>query len=90
MKENNAGEVAIDTPPLEVIPEIVSQGRYRLYRKPDGTMRVQFRQDGVEEDAFFEFPGALLVIAKKAAEGEMNPVQMMREVAKFMGSGFGR
>jgi hypothetical protein len=75
-------------PALENIPVIIGEGRYRLYRKPDGTMRVQFRQDGTEEDAFFEFPGGLLVIAQKAAEGNMNPVQMMREVAKLM-TGFG-
>lgn len=72
-------------PALENIPVIIGQGRYRLYRKPDGTMRVQFRQDGTDEDAFFEFPGALLVIAQQAAEGKMNPLQMMKEAAKLMG-----
>lgn len=73
------------TPNLESIPVIVGQGRYRLYRKPDGTMRVQFREDGADEDAFFEFPGALLVLAKNAAEGNMNPLAMMKEAAKLMG-----
>ncbi len=79
----------IATPDLEVIPVIVGQGRYRLYKKPDGTMRVQFREDSADEDAFFEFPGALLVLAKNAAEGNMNPIQMMKEAAKMMG-GFPR
>lgn len=73
------------TPNLESIPVVVGQGRYRLYRKPDGTMRVQFRDDSADEDAFFEFPGALLVLAKNAAEGNMNPLVMMKEAAKLMG-----
>lgn len=75
---------------LENIPVIVGQGRYRLYKKPDGTMRVQFRQDGTDEDAFFEFPGALLILAQKAAQGDMNPITMMREAAKLMGGLHGR
>jgi len=53
---------------IEIIPTVVGQGRYRLYKKPDGTMRVQFREDSADEDAFFEFPAALLVLAKNAAE----------------------
>lgn len=77
-------------PDLETIPVIVGQGRYRLYRKPDGTMRVQFRQDGLDEDAFFEFPAALLVLAQQAAEGKLNPLQMMKEAAKLMGGLHGR
>lgn len=75
-------------PALETIPVVIGEGRYRLYRKPDNMMRLQFRQDGMQEDAYFEFPAALLVMAQKAAEGDMNPIQMMREVAKLMmGSG---
>ena len=70
---------------IEIIPTVVGQGRYRLYKKPDGTMRVQFREDSADEDAFFEFPAALLVLAKNAAEGNMNPLQMMKEAAKLMG-----
>lgn len=67
------------------VPVIMSEGNYRLYRKPGGTMRLQFREKTAGEDAFFEFPAALLVMAQRAAAGDMNPVQMMKELAKMMG-----
>lgn len=66
-------------------PVILHQGRYRLYEKPDGTLRIQYRRDGAEEDDFMELPGAMVRLAKAAAEGKMNPIQMMREVMKMNG-----
>lgn len=86
MKNRDTPEIPNMVADLESIPTVVGQGRYRLYKKPDGTMRVQFREDSADEDAYFEFPGALLVLAKNAAEGNMNPLQMMKEAAKLMSS----
>lgn len=66
-------------------PRVVHQGRYRLYEKGDGTLRIQYRRDDKEEDDFFELPGFMMDLAKNAAEGKMNPMQMMNAAMKFMG-----
>lgn len=66
-------------------PVIVHEGRYRLYRKPDGTLRVQYRRTDKTEDDFFEIPGFMLKLAQNAADGKMNPMQMMQQAMKLMG-----
>lgn len=66
-------------------PRVVHQGRYRLYEKADGTLRIQYRRDDADEDDHFELPGFMLELAKSAAEGKMNPMQMMNAAMKFMG-----
>lgn len=65
-------------------PVILHQGHYRLYEKPDGTLRIQYKRDDKDEEDFMELPGAMVQLAKSAAEGNLNPAQMMRQVAKLM------
>lgn len=62
------------------VPIILHEGRYRLYQKPDGGMRVQYRRDDKEEDDFFELPGKMVRLARTAAEGKLSPVALMREM----------
>jgi hypothetical protein len=66
-------------------PVILHQGHYRLYEKPDGTLRIQYRRDDKDEDDFIEFPGQMVRLAKAAADGKMNPMTMMKSMAKMMG-----
>lgn len=68
----------------EIIPVVLHQGRYRLYEKPDGTMRIQYRRDDKDTDDFFEIPGAMIALAKAAAEGKMSPMDMMKSAMGFM------
>lgn len=75
--------------PLETIPVVLHQGRYRLYEKPDGTLRIQYRRDDKEEDDFIEIPGMMIALSKAAAEGKMSPVQMMRSAMELMKGGGG-
>lgn len=65
------------------VPKILHQGHYRLYEKPDGTLRIQYRRDDKDEDDFMELPAAMVNLAKAAAEGKMSPVLMMREIMKI-------
>lgn len=67
-------------------PVIVHQGVYRLYQKPNGDMRVQYKRDDKEEEDFFEVPAALQRLAKMGAEGKLSPMDMMKEVMSLMGS----
>jgi len=65
-------------------PIVLHQGRYRLYEKTDGTIRIQYRRDDKDTDDFMEIPGAAVALAKAASEGTLTPIQMMGEVMKLM------
>lgn len=69
-------------------PQIVHKGVYTLWRKPDGTLRIQYRRHDSDTDDFFELPGAMVALAQAASEGKMSPMAMMKEVMKYM-SGVG-
>lgn len=74
---------------IEAIPVVLHQGRYRLYEKPDGSLRIQYRRDDKDEDDFFEIPGVMIALSKSAAEGKLTPMQMMQSALKFMKGGGG-
>ena len=59
-------------------PRILHEGRYRLYEKPDGTLRIQYRRTDREEDDFMEIPGQVLKMAKLVSEGNLNPLQALK------------
>lgn len=65
-------------------PKVVHQGRYRLYENPDGGLRIQYRRDDKDEDDFVQMPGPVVALAKAAAEGNMNPVELMRRMMGLM------
>jgi hypothetical protein len=74
-------------PASPVTPVILHEGRYRLYEKADGTLHLVYRPDGKEQDEHLEVPGALIKLAKDAAEGNINPMDMMKMAGKMMGGG---
>lgn len=65
------------------VPVILHEGRYRLYEKPDGSLRIQYRRDDKDEDDFVELPGAMIRLAKMASEGNMSFPQFLKEAAKL-------
>lgn len=69
------------------VPHVVHKGVYTLWENPDGSLRVQYRRDDKDEDDFFQLPGAMLKLAKAAAEGNINPMQMIKEVTAMMMNG---
>jgi hypothetical protein len=83
--ELEEGLQAYAIPPLPAGPEILHQGRYRLYKKPDGTLRIQYRRDGADKDDFFELPAAMVRLAEAANDGSMSPIQMMHAAMQLFG-----
>lgn len=71
-----------------VVPVVLHQGRYRLYEKPDGTLRIQYRRDDKDVDDVIEIPGAMLRMAKMLSEGNLNPLQAIK-IMRNEGMSFG-
>jgi hypothetical protein len=65
------------------VPIVVHKGVYTLWEKPDGTLRIQYRREGNDEDDFVELPGVMVKMAKAASEGKMNPMDMMKAVMQM-------
>jgi hypothetical protein len=82
MPSGNEGESSLV--PIEEIPVVIHQGHYRLYEKPDGGMRLQYRRDDKDEDDFIELPAALVRLLNKAQEGNMSPMELMRAMTTVM------
>ena len=68
-------------------PTIVHKGVYTLWRKPDGTLRIQYRRADKDDDDFFELPGAMVALAESASQGKIGPMEMMKAVMTFMKNG---
>jgi hypothetical protein len=85
-EQNESQEIEVIEPLVTVItePVIVHEGRYRLYRKPDGTMRVQYRRNDKEIDDFFEIPGAMVALAQAASEGTISPMILIKRTMEIM------
>lgn len=89
MPGGNEGESSVTelvTAPSNA-PIIVHEGRYRLYEKPDGSLRIQYRRDDKDEDDFVELPGAMIRLAKMASEGNMSFPQFLKEAARLRNGG---
>ena len=67
-------------------PRVIHQGKYRLYEKVNGDMRVQYMRDDKEEEDFFEIPAAFIKLEEKARMGKLSPMDMMREMMSMMRS----
>jgi hypothetical protein len=70
----------------QIMPEIVHKGVYTLWKKPDGTLRVQYHRDDKDEEDFFELPGAIVAMTETFASGKMSPAEMMKATMKMMTS----
>lgn len=66
-------------------PTIVHQGRYRLYKKPDGGLHLVYQRDDKDEPDHFELPAMMLNLAQLAGEGKLTPMQMLHELTKLRG-----
>jgi hypothetical protein len=64
-------------------PEIVHRGVYTLWKKPDGTLRVQYRRDDKDEDDYIELPAAMVELAQAAADGKLSPMDMVMKATKL-------
>jgi hypothetical protein len=86
VSSGNEGESPVEGTivPLENIPVVIHQGHYRLYEKPDGGLRLQYRRDDKDEDDFIELPAALVRLLNKAQEGNMSAMEMMRAMTGIM------
>jgi hypothetical protein len=76
----------IEISDIEVVvrePRILHQGRYRLYEKPDGGLRLQYRRDDKDVDDYLEIPGMMVRLLNRAQDGNMSPMEFMREAMKL-------
>lgn len=63
---------------LSDVPQIVHSGVYTLWRKPDGTLRVQYRAAGEAADGWFEMPADMVRLYDAAMSGKMKPAELLR------------
>lgn len=64
-------------------PIILHEGVYRLYQKPDGGLRLQYRRRDRDVDDYLEIPGMMVRLLNRAQEGNMSPMEFMREAMKM-------
>lgn len=68
-------------------PQILHQGKYRLYELMDGTLHLVYKPVGAEKELHLEIPGHILRLAKAAADGQMSPIDMMKAAAGIIMGG---
>jgi hypothetical protein len=62
----------------QILPQMLHQGLYRLYRIPqNGNLHLVYKPDNGAEQ-HMEIPGKLLALAEQAANGDINPMDMMK------------
>lgn len=65
-------------------PRILHEGVYRLYQKPDGTLRIQFKRNNATDEEFFEIPGGFFKIAGQMKSGKLSMGGAMGQLTKLM------
>lgn len=68
----------------EAGPELLSRGRYSLYKAPDGGMHLAYRPEDAGEDLHLVVPAAMVRMAEAAAAGQ-GPMGRMRALMGFGG-----
>ena len=61
-------------------PKILHEGRYRLYQKPTGDLHLVYKPDDQETEQHMEIPGKLLGLAQRAAQGQLSPMDIIKEM----------
>jgi hypothetical protein len=61
-------------------PKVLHEGRYRLYENPNGNLHLVYKRDDQETEEHMEIPGKLLSLAKRAAEGNLSPMDVIKEM----------
>lgn len=72
-----------DLIPLPV-PVIVHEGRYRLYRKPDGGMHIAYKRDDRDTEDHMEMPVKMVTLAQAISDGTISLPQFLREMMSMM------
>jgi hypothetical protein len=65
-------------------PELLSRGKYSLYKAPDGGMHLAYRPEEAEEDLHLVVPAAMVRMAEAAAAGQ-GPLGRMKALMGFGG-----
>lgn len=64
-------------------PTIVHQGRYRLWKKPDGGLHLVYQREDKDEPDHMEIPGMMIALFERASSGNMSPMALMGELIKL-------
>jgi hypothetical protein len=67
----------------QALPNVLHEGRYRLYQKPDGGIHLVYKRDDKDTEDHMEIPGAMLRLAQMASEGNMSFPQFVREAMRL-------
>lgn len=65
-------------------PVVLHQGKYRLYKNPDGGLYLIYQRDDKDTPDSMQLPGGLMELAQRASEGKISPMQIIMEVGKIM------
>jgi hypothetical protein len=65
------------------VPIILHEGRYRLYKTPDGGMRLQYQRDDKDTEDFIVLPAVFVSLADSAARGDMSAASMVKAMMSF-------
>ena len=71
----------------EPTPEILHEGRYRLWAKPDGGLHLVYQRTDKDEPDHMELPGPMVRLFNSALAGNMSLGEMMREAMKLRNQG---
>jgi hypothetical protein len=88
MPSGNEGETPVsenvpETLPVEAIPTVLHEGRYRLYQKPDGGLHLAYQRNDSDQEDHLELPGMMVALLNKAQEGNMSPMEFLKEAMKL-------
>ena len=82
---NEVNEAVTSNAPME--PVILHQGRYRLYGKLDGGLHLVFQKDDEDTPNHMDLPAMAVRRAQACAEGNLSPMEMLKEMAKMRTNG---
>jgi hypothetical protein len=68
-------------------PKLLHRGNYALWENPDGGLHLVYRPDGAEEDMHMPIPAPLIALSRRAAEGKISPIEMIKSMGSLMGGG---
>lgn len=69
---------------LPNVPQVVHEGKYRLYQKPDGGYHLVYKRDDKDTEDHMDLPGGMVALSQKMSEGNMSFPQFMKEAIALM------
>jgi hypothetical protein len=76
-------EIVTIPDPIIATPKVIHEGKYRLFEKPDGGLHLVYKRIDKEEEDHLEIPGMMVRLLSRAQEGNMSPMEFMREAMKL-------